>query len=145
MVSRGSRDNAHTLSQKAVSGGESWVGGWGWGCCQPASLFYLMLYFGLVAGVMMTMFERVRALKYFLFFVARAPDRVRDALAPSTLAAIEVPPPPPPRPPFEACLVVCLRHFLNIARSLCTARSCLARWSAHFPLRLIRLCDCTRA
>eukprot|EP00291_Cryptomonas_curvata_P000973 CAMPEP_0172189052 /NCGR_PEP_ID=MMETSP1050-20130122/22299_1 /TAXON_ID=233186 /ORGANISM="Cryptomonas curvata, Strain CCAP979/52" /LENGTH=676 /DNA_ID=CAMNT_0012863683 /DNA_START=76 /DNA_END=2104 /DNA_ORIENTATION=+ len=57
---------------------------------QPASLFYLAIYFGLVAGVMMLMFERVRLLKYLLFFVSRAPEGVRDALAPSTMAGIEV-------------------------------------------------------
>lgn len=63
-------------------GGNLWM--------QPASLFYLAIYFGLVAGVILAMFERVRVLKYFLFFVSRAPESIRNALAPATLSAIEL-------------------------------------------------------
>ncbi len=43
----------------------------------PGNLIYFLVYFAVVAGATVVMFERVRILKYFLYFVSQGPQHLQ--------------------------------------------------------------------
>ena len=55
----------------------------------PGNLIYFFIYFGAVAGLTFLMFERIRVLKYFLFFVSKGPQAVQDRFAGVTQLAMD--------------------------------------------------------
>ncbi len=61
----------------------------------PGNLIYFLVYFGLVAGATLLMFERVRLLKYFLYFVSQGPQHLQAPHPPTH-------PPHPPTHPAHA-------------------------------------------
>jgi amino acid transporter len=44
----------------------------------PGHLIYFLLYFAVVAGITIVMFERIRILKYFLYLVSQGPVHLQD-------------------------------------------------------------------
>mmetsp|Transcript_74684 Transcript_74684/g.200009 ORF Transcript_74684/g.200009 Transcript_74684/m.200009 type:complete len:427 (-) Transcript_74684:150-1430(-) len=55
----------------------------------PGNLIYFLVYFALVAGVTLIMFERIRILKYFLYFVSQGPQHLQDRFAGVTQMAMD--------------------------------------------------------
>ena len=55
----------------------------------PGNLIYFFIYFGIVAGLTFLMFERIRVLKYFLFFVSQGPQHIQDRFAGVTQLAMD--------------------------------------------------------
>jgi amino acid transporter len=55
----------------------------------PGNLIYFLVYFAVVAGATVVMFERVRILKYFLYFVSQGPQHLQDRFAGVTQMAMD--------------------------------------------------------
>ena len=55
----------------------------------PGHLIYFIVYFAVIAGLTMVMFERIRLLKYFLFFVSQGPAHLQDRFAGITQMAMD--------------------------------------------------------
>mmetsp|Transcript_45382 Transcript_45382/g.95100 ORF Transcript_45382/g.95100 Transcript_45382/m.95100 type:complete len:657 (-) Transcript_45382:18-1988(-) len=55
----------------------------------PGNLIYFLVYFAIVAGATLLMFERVRLLKYFLYFVSQGPQHLQDRFAGVTQMAMD--------------------------------------------------------
>mmetsp|Transcript_25734 Transcript_25734/g.61055 ORF Transcript_25734/g.61055 Transcript_25734/m.61055 type:complete len:685 (-) Transcript_25734:331-2385(-) len=55
----------------------------------PGHLIYFIVYFGLVAGITIIMFERIRLMKYFLYLVSQGPVHLQDRFAGVTQMAMD--------------------------------------------------------
>lgn len=55
----------------------------------PNHLLWFFIYFGLVAGGLLLMFERVRLLKLFLYFLSQASQEMQDRFSGVTLMAMD--------------------------------------------------------
>uniref|UniRef100_A0A7S0ESQ3 Amino acid permease/ SLC12A domain-containing protein n=1 Tax=Hanusia phi TaxID=3032 RepID=A0A7S0ESQ3_9CRYP len=55
----------------------------------PGHLIYFFIYFIVVAGITWAMFERIRVLKYFLYFVSQGPQHLQDRFAGVTQLAMD--------------------------------------------------------
>mmetsp|Transcript_64863 Transcript_64863/g.148558 ORF Transcript_64863/g.148558 Transcript_64863/m.148558 type:complete len:684 (-) Transcript_64863:309-2360(-) len=55
----------------------------------PGHLIYFIVYFAVIAGLTMVMFERIRLLKYFLYFVSQGPMHLQDRFAGVTQMAMD--------------------------------------------------------
>lgn len=55
----------------------------------PTHLLWFFIYFAIVAGLMLIMFERVRILKWFLYFLSQSPQHMQDRFSGVTLMAMD--------------------------------------------------------
>jgi len=55
----------------------------------PTHLLSFFIYFGIVAGLMLIMFERIRILKWFLYFLSQSPQHMQDRFSGVTLMAMD--------------------------------------------------------
>jgi len=55
----------------------------------PTHLLWFFIYFGIVAGLMLVMFERIRILKWFLYFLSQSPQHMQDRFSGVTLMAMD--------------------------------------------------------
>ena len=55
----------------------------------PSHLLWFFIYFGVVAGLMLVMFQRIRILKWFLYFLSQSPQNMQDKFSGVTLMAMD--------------------------------------------------------
>ena len=55
----------------------------------PNHLLWFFIYFGVVACMMLIMFERIRILKWFLYFLSQSPQHMQDRFSGVTLLAMD--------------------------------------------------------
>jgi len=55
----------------------------------PTHLLWFFIYFAIVAGLMLLMFERIRILKWFLYFLSQSPQHMQDRFSGVTLMAMD--------------------------------------------------------
>jgi amino acid transporter len=84
----------------------------------PGHLIYFLVYFGIVAGITILMFERIRILKYFLYLVSQGPIHLQDRFAGVTQLAMD-------KIKSQKVVFFAKNDNLEVLNKVCEPRACV--------------------